>query len=346
MIAGASAALVGRMIRGNPRGVKSGLTYRYMAYSKTGSTLARGKNSSDVVGVGPRLIVDFVARRYAVQGYYPPARIYNWTPWKSRQVPDPRTLLPNPDAQKNFRHARIHRLPKPGECEIGLVSQDNCYRKATVSVEMGLKRGTPLRVCQRHADWIKRMRGNPCGSRSNIDPNELLKKRARRLAAVMGYRVSMASPTGHGTGIYMYVDRKGIDWDSIPLARTWKDSVYKLEEMYLKRTGRRLRATGDIGPYGWQKNPCGSRKNPMKTGKWAGWTLIENGFLKDFSAGQATITLARHDSAAPTIWEWVIFDRGAGSVRRRGWAVWRCSGRAARGGSRRTPEPRWRRSPR
>jgi hypothetical protein len=87
----------------------------------------------------------------------------------------------NPGARKNFRHARIHRLPKPGECEIGLISQDNCYRKATVDVEMGLKRGTPLRVCQRHADWIKRMKGNPRGIRRNPGDRERLEAQAQRV---------------------------------------------------------------------------------------------------------------------------------------------------------------------
>ena len=94
----------------NPRGVKSGLTYRFMAYSKTGSTLAMGSKVADVIGLGPRLIVDFRKRRYAIQEYYP-GTIYNWTPWKDKhRCPDPRIILRNPrGARQNLRCNRCNK---------------------------------------------------------------------------------------------------------------------------------------------------------------------------------------------------------------------------------------------
>lgn len=167
MIAGASAAIVGRMIRGNPvKWVPLTNTHRYPGrIGRLAEMLKREGIPSRISGN----VIMVRAGRDLDRGV---GVLYRFDPQLERQ---------NPVTHQNFRHARIRRRPKPGECEIGLVSQDNCYRKATVDVEMGLKRGTPLRVCQRHADWIKRMKGNPRGTRRNPGDCERLEAQAQRV---------------------------------------------------------------------------------------------------------------------------------------------------------------------
>jgi len=278
----------------------------------------------------------------------------------------------NPGARKNFRHARIHRLPKPGECEIGLVSQDNCYRKATVDVEMGLKRGTPLRVCQRHADWIKRMKGNPGGSIPSTD----LPSQRKVLALAKELRIAIR---GFGPGGMLYWDKPGIK-RGIPLAQGWRRTLLKLRQIKkdLEREAKRMslnpasrkryspprdranmfevfwmsgKQTWHGGPFfgrpgaekyvkrykaGWkgewplrhvimsykQWGESGAptsapewmrawQKNPLASGGWKGWSIRKggNGFSQRFGRGVAHIYINR-GARAPNVWTWCIIRNG------------------------------------
>jgi len=56
-------------------------------------------------------------------------------------------------------YARNHANPKAGKCEIGFVTQDYCYHKPTVTLEVGLKRG-PIHLCAKCAERVQKVLGS------------------------------------------------------------------------------------------------------------------------------------------------------------------------------------------
>jgi len=226
MIAGASAALVGRLIRGNP--------------FKTCAPCKRLK------------IQPWKCRRCG--GFF----CSHFCGSKNTATHEA-TCVGCIGARKNFRSSRIRRRPKPGECEIGLVSQDNCYRKATVDVEMGLKRGTPLHVCQRHADWIKRMKGNPGGARRNpmtVDrPFPPVNDKRLEVFWMSGKQAWHAGPFKGRPAAEEYVKRYKAGWKGAwPLRHVIMSYKQWGESGAPTSAPEWMRA--------WQSNPCGSRRNP------------------------------------------------------------------------------------